>query len=105
MNFFVVTLFGFFFLAVQASPLFAPRATLNELDVWVPTITSPIESTVWRIGEKKTVTWYVLSLRQKVLITESLMIQGRPTMPQKLSQMALLSTWIRIRVRVLSVFC
>lgn len=63
MNFLVVTLFTFF-LVVQASPLFAPRASF---DVWVPTITSPIESTVWRIGADETVTWYVLSPCQKVL--------------------------------------
>jgi hypothetical protein len=56
MNFFVVTLFSFF-LAIQASPLFAPRATLNNLDVWVPEIITPNEHSVWFIGQKETVTW------------------------------------------------
>ena len=99
MNFLVVTLFTFF-LVVQASPLFAPRASF---DVWVPTITSPIESTVWRIGADETVTWYVLSPCQKVLITENLMIQGIPKMHQFKSRISMpLSTWIRMQVQVKS---
>lgn len=72
MNFFVVTLFGFF-LAVQASPLVEPRATL---DVWDPTIIFPNKLTEWHPGGKEIVTWYasVISSRQEVLITESPMI-------------------------------
>jgi hypothetical protein len=56
MKFFVVTLLGFF-LAVQASPLFAPRATL---DVWVPTIITPNEQSTWIIGKTESVRWYVI---------------------------------------------
>lgn len=101
MNFFLITLFGFF-LAVQASPLFVPR---NKLDVWVPTITNPKQNTVWHIGASETVTWYVISSRQKVLIAESSMIQGTTAIPPKLSRMGLLSHCInQILVRVLSCF-
>jgi len=54
MNFFLVTLFGFF-LAVQASPLsFASRAAE---DVFVPHINSPNGSTIWCIGQTETVEW------------------------------------------------
>jgi hypothetical protein len=63
MNFFFVTLFGFF-LAVQASPWVAPRAAL---DVYDPYIITPNGDTIWYPGKTAKVTWYVMSSRQKVL--------------------------------------
>jgi len=53
MHSFLVILLLFF--AVQASPLLiAPRA---NLDVFDPTIISPISSTIWTIGQTETVLW------------------------------------------------
>lgn len=103
MKFFLIQALFVFFLAVQASPMLsAPRLIIKLFE---PDITSPNDSTVWCMGQTETVEWYILSSRQTVIITESLMIQGTLTMPPKISQIPLLSSWlIRITVRVLSVF-
>ena len=92
MNFFVVTLFSFF-IAVQASPLLAPRAAF---DVYSPPIISPNSTSKLCAGQITDVIWYVISSRQKVLrvVAESPMIKGTPPIrlrPQ-ISRMALLSS-------------
>ena len=111
MNFFFATFFGFF-LAVQASPWVATRATRDVGGNF--TIITPNFYTTWYLGKSANVTWYVMSSRQKVLITESpTMIQGMP--PKKLRTVTrilttlLLSSCLRFitrkGVRVLSDFC
>lgn len=47
-------------LAYFATAVTAAPAVRNVLDVWDPTITSPVTGTVWTVGTTVNVTWYEL---------------------------------------------
>ena len=62
-----VTVFLAFLCAIASAMPVNVGRTIMTRDVWTPRVLSPSVGTVWRVGERQNVTWYVRSFMPLLL--------------------------------------
>ena len=72
-------------LALAASLPLSEAVDPVEFDVWVPKILDPTAGTIWHTGHQYTVTWYVNTFLNPVLLAHIMLFAGTTAIPLKAS--------------------
>jgi hypothetical protein len=80
-----VTVFLAFFAAIASAIPVRVGKMIAKRDVWAPKVLSPTEGSVWMVGDRLNVTWYVISRSYGCPCTDALLASGTQPIHQRKS--------------------